>query len=101
MAADAVGADADFIEVGIGGSCSKPSQLALQRVGWAVTPLGPQSDVPLRSAFAPVPSTLPQTSATAWLIEGVVPMRIHSALWRLRCPRETSSWQPTRCTVAS
>eukprot|EP00959_Pyramimonas_sp_CCMP1952_P433885 9085774-Pyramimonas_sp.AAC.1 len=65
LVAAAVSDDTGFVEIAIDGSCSKPGLLVLQRAGWAITLLDLQSDVPLRSLFAPVPSTLPQTSAMA------------------------------------
>eukprot|EP00959_Pyramimonas_sp_CCMP1952_P377812 7913894-Pyramimonas_sp.AAC.1 len=46
--------------------CIRDRALAtLQRAGWAVTLLDPDSDLPLCSMCAPGPATLPQTSAMA------------------------------------
>ncbi|CAK0813291.1 unnamed protein product, partial [Prorocentrum cordatum] len=53
------------MELSFDGSCTKPDILELQRAGWAIALMDPHSDKVLCTMHAPVPASLPQSSAMA------------------------------------
>ncbi|CAK0879619.1 unnamed protein product, partial [Prorocentrum cordatum] len=53
------------MELSFDGSCTKPDIMELQRAGWAIALMDPHSDKVLCTMHAPVPASLPQSSAMA------------------------------------